>query len=688
MVSMHSFTTASLRDKSLGQEGRWIMKRLINSRKDLFTIPNLMGYFRIILIPIFMAVYIGADSRADYIAAAVILGISGLTDCFDGKIARHLNMITEWGKVLDPVADKLTQAAVFISLSFRYPTMRYLVILFVVKEMFMGIMGAIMLKKGSMMDGARWYGKLCTAVLYGAMVILLLVVDLSYFAAGLIISICIIMNIFSFACYIVYYARVLMNKPVTSGKIKMWKPVTAILVFVLVYVIVNLAIAVIGSSRQPEYDGDKQAAMWNTDGTERAVIVEDNSEALLSRVRMIQNAQSEIILSTFDFMSDESGRIMLGALCGAADRGVRVNVLVDGFDGVLHTKWNPYFYALSAKENISFMMYNEINPFTMYKGMARMHDKYLIVDRQIYMLGGRNTFNYFLGDYSDYRNYDRDVLVWRSTPAAEQEKASVNELLAYYETVKNSGECSRSAHGKSLADRYCVKHAAERIAQDYEKYCSEHEELLENYSYEDNTFPVESIALLSNPVNAGVKEPVVWHKLMSLISSAEDSVKLHTPYIICNDMMYDTLKDAAAGKNVTVMTNSVANNGNSFGAAELEKNRDRMLDTGVTLLEYDGGVSYHGKSMVIDDDISVVGSFNMDMRSAYLDTELMLVIKSDELNAQLRGIMSEYEKSAVTALPDGGYDNPDNVVPQEITTKRKVRKNIIKSLFYWARFLF
>lgn len=664
------------------------MKRLINSRKDLFTIPNLMGYFRIILIPIFMAVYIGADSRADYIVAAVILGISGLTDCFDGKVARHFNMITEWGKVLDPVADKLTQAAVFISLSFRYPTMRYLVILFVVKEMFMGIMGAVMLKKGSMMDGARWYGKLCTAVLYGAMFMLLLVVDLSYFAAGLIISICIIMNVFSFACYIVYYVRVLMNKPVTSGKIKMWKPVTTIIGFVLVYVVINLAIAVVGSSKQPEYSGDKQIAMQSTDGAERAVIVEDNSDALLSRVRMIQNAQSEIILSTFDFMSDESGRIMIGALCEAAEKGVKVEVLVDGFDGVLHMKWNPYFYALSANENVTLMMYNEINPFTMYKGMARMHDKYLVVDRQIYMLGGRNTFNYFLGDYSDYKNYDRDVLVWRRKPAAQQEDASVNELLAYYETVKNSGECSSFAHGKSLADRYCVKHAMERIEEEYEKYCSEHEELSDEYSYEDNTFQVESIALLSNPVNAGVKEPVVWHKLMSLIGSAKESVKLHTPYIICNDMMYDTIKDAAAGKEVTVMTNSVANNGNSFGAADLEKNRDRMLDTGVTLLEYDGGVSYHGKSMVIDDDISVVGSFNMDMRSAYLDTELMLVIKSDELNAQLRTIMSEYEKSAVTALPDGSYDNPNNVVPQEITTKRKVRKNIIKTLFYWARFLF
>ena len=664
------------------------MKRLINSRKDLFTIPNLMGYFRIILIPIFMAVYIGADGRSDYIAAAVILGISGLTDCFDGKVARHFNMITEWGKVLDPVADKLTQAAVFISLSFRYPTMRYLLILFIVKEMFMGIMGAIMLKKGSMMDGARWYGKLCTAVLYGAMFILLLVVDLSYFAAGLIISVCIIMNVFSFVCYIVYYVRVLMNKPVTSGKIKMWKPVTAILGFVLVYVVINLTVAVVSSSKQPEYRGDGQVAMWNTGGSERAVIVEDNSDALLNRVRMIQNAQSQIVLSTFDFMSDESGRIMLGALCEAAGRGVKVEVVVDGFDGVLHMKWNPYFYALSSKENVTLMMYNEINPFTMYKGMARMHDKYLVVDRQIYMLGGRNTFNYFLGDYSDYKNYDRDVLVWRSEPAAEQEDASVNELLAYYETVKNSGECSYFASGKQISDRYCVKRAAERIAEDYKKYCDEHAELSGDYSYEENTFPVEGIALLSNPVNAGVKEPVVWHKLMSLVSSAEDSVKFHTPYIICNDMMYDTLAGAAAGKEVSVMTNSVANNGNSFGAADLEKNRDKMLATGISRLEYEGGVSYHGKSLVIDDDISVVGSFNMDMRSAYLDTELMLVIKSDELNAQLREIMSGYEKSAVTALPDGSYDNPYNVVPQEITTTRKVRKDIIKTLFYWARFLF
>ena len=62
------------------------MKRLINSRKDLFTIPNLMGYFRIILIPIFMAVYIGAYGRTDYIAAAVILGISGLTDCLTERL--------------------------------------------------------------------------------------------------------------------------------------------------------------------------------------------------------------------------------------------------------------------------------------------------------------------------------------------------------------------------------------------------------------------------------------------------------------------------------------------------------------------------------------------------------------------------------------------------------------------------
>lgn len=83
-------------------------KRKITA-KEIFSIPNLMGYFRILLIPVFTWIYVQADSVSDYYTAAVLVGISGLTDMFDGKVARKFNMITELGKFIDPLADKLTQ---------------------------------------------------------------------------------------------------------------------------------------------------------------------------------------------------------------------------------------------------------------------------------------------------------------------------------------------------------------------------------------------------------------------------------------------------------------------------------------------------------------------------------------------------------------------------------------------------
>ena len=153
------------------------------------------------------------------------------------------------------------------------------------------------------------------------------------------------------------------------------------------------------------------------------------------------------------------------------------------------------------------------------------------------------------------------------------------------------------------------------------------------------------IALVSNPIHTASKEPVVWYQLGELMKSAKNRVKIHTPYIICNDMMYNTWEEIAENvPNFSIMTNSVANNGNPFGSADYAKNRNKILNTGIDIWEYEGGYSYHGKSILIDDDISVIGSFNMDMRSTYLDTELMLVILSKEINKQLEEGLMEYEK--------------------------------------------
>ena len=94
------------------------MKRF--SKKEIFSIPNLMGYFRILMIPVFCYLYIG---KQRYLAASAAVLLSSLTDLFDGKIARKFNMVTELGKLLDPVADKLTHGALALCLALRYPLM-------------------------------------------------------------------------------------------------------------------------------------------------------------------------------------------------------------------------------------------------------------------------------------------------------------------------------------------------------------------------------------------------------------------------------------------------------------------------------------------------------------------------------------------------------------------------------------
>ena len=97
------------------------MKRF--SKKEIFSIPNLMGYFRILLIPVFCYLYITAETEREYLYAALVVLLSSLTDLFDGKIARRFHMVTELGKALDPIADKLTHAALAICLATRYPMM-------------------------------------------------------------------------------------------------------------------------------------------------------------------------------------------------------------------------------------------------------------------------------------------------------------------------------------------------------------------------------------------------------------------------------------------------------------------------------------------------------------------------------------------------------------------------------------
>ncbi len=176
-------------------------------KKEILTIPNLLSLFRLVLIPVYVAIYLNAGEDSDYYIAAGILAVSCLTDLIDGKIARHFNMISTIGKILDPLADKATQFALILCLAMKYPVLWFLVGLFVVKESFQLIAGGINLKKGKMLKGALMTGKICTTVLFVSLILMVMIPTLSESVINIIAIVDMVFMLMSFGDYLVTYFK-------------------------------------------------------------------------------------------------------------------------------------------------------------------------------------------------------------------------------------------------------------------------------------------------------------------------------------------------------------------------------------------------------------------------------------------------------------------------------------------------
>lgn len=176
-----------------------------NWKKEILTIPNLLSLFRLVLIPVYMAIYLNAQSADHYFIAAAILAVSCLTDLIDGKIARKFNMISTVGKILDPIADKATQFTLIICLAVRHNVLWYLVGLFVVKESFQLVAGCINLRQGRMLDGALITGKVCTTVLFISLIVLVLVPTLNEKAVTIVTTIDCVFMLIAFVDYVMAY---------------------------------------------------------------------------------------------------------------------------------------------------------------------------------------------------------------------------------------------------------------------------------------------------------------------------------------------------------------------------------------------------------------------------------------------------------------------------------------------------
>ena len=178
-------------------------------------LPNKLTLLRIIMIPVFV-VLLYLDFPFNNLVALAVFILASITDTLDGYIARHFNMITNLGKVLDPVADKLTQGVVAFCLCVKIPTVIPLLVLLVFKELFMSVAGIWVLKRTGKPFGAFWWGKVSTTIYYIAIIILVLgETALPYWAILLLVWTPFAALLFSLIMYCKIYIKILHNEEPT-----------------------------------------------------------------------------------------------------------------------------------------------------------------------------------------------------------------------------------------------------------------------------------------------------------------------------------------------------------------------------------------------------------------------------------------------------------------------------------------
>ena len=459
---------------------------------------------------------------------------------------------------------------------------------------------------------------------------------------------------------------------------KKWKWIVLVLVVIFIYELVG-ALAPFITPKRVSGDLPKTAGFYGQEYREdvdRAAVIESNKEALSLRLSMFEEAKESIVMTTFDIREGESTSDIFASLLAAADRGVKVRVIVDGMYGMLHMSGKDLFQAAGSHENIEIKFYNTPNLLMPWTVNGRMHDKYIIVDNRMMLMGGRNTFDYFLGEYEGKSvGYDREMLVYNEK---EQEQSVIQDVKAYFETLWDAPICKTKYDGDSGK----FKEEREKSAERYAKLA------IETPDWKGRTVETRKISFVSNPTHIYGKEPYVYEILQKLMVQAKERVLVHTPYAVFSDDMYEGMTEVA--KNVPsaeIILNSIASGDNICASSDYMKNKQKVIDTGMKLHEYMGKYSTHGKSVLIDDSISIIGSYNFDNRSTYVDTETMLVADSEPLAKELETHLNVLKEGSLPVNADGTYGENGAVKEKQISESKEWKIKALSHLMWMFRYL-
>lgn len=357
----------------------------------------------------------------------------------------------------------------------------------------------------------------------------------------------------------------------------------------------------------------------------RAKIIDDPHEALAVRYQLIEDAKEEISISYFIFAEDRTALELLSLLRKKSRQGVRVRVLIDH----LFNDIPRYLGTHLVSEGVEIKNFNVLHPLRIGRAIKyRMHDKMFIVDRKVVILGGRNIEDTYYGRAP--KNYDdRDVYIEGNLAETAQD---------YY---NNLWDAQHLVPFKTKATK--TKKQTTKLATAIQDL-DEHERLLSqknisSFNYQEFRSQLETIddmKLLHDEITPTKRKMTgTALNLYELMQKAQKEVLIDSPYLILTKEVQELLSGLIQrGVRVRILTNSLKATDGIIPQAAYIGQRKKIVGMGVELYEYFGEDSFHSKSLVIDGQIAVIGSFNFDPRSQNLNTETMSVFYDQEL-AQL-----------------------------------------------------
>ena len=423
-------------------------------------------------------------------------------------------------------------------------------------------------------------------------------------------------------------------------------------------------------------------------------LLEDGAGALTARGWLTDNATKSIDIQYFIFSADNVGLIAIERLLLAAKRGVKVRLLVDDLlvDGDANI-----LQAVNAHPNISIRIYNPSinigksfvaklgNIIVNFRGMnQRMHNKTFIVDGRVAITGGRNIADEYFDFNREYNFRDRDVLLFG--PVVSQLDSSFDEFW----------QCSLSIPLELILDEpkdfepktlWTKLHQyacdPERFLPIFRQRILKAPETFATFNQQGHLIWSKNIRFVSDKPgkNTDVRSlsggGLSTDVLIGLLEKAEKNIMIQSPYVVLTDLGLGLFRNAKnRGVQVQILTNSMAATDNYTAFSGYSRVRNELIKMGVELYEFrpdaalrrnlitspiitDAAMGLHAKSMVIDEHIVIVGTFNLDPRSANLNTECVVIIDSPELGERMARLMRA-DIAPENAWPSTLEDNPDD----------------------------